>query len=67
MRQLITSALLAVLLADQAASILPARRHNDHHPPHGVRRMIETLQNGRRSPYQCNLERLNLAGVVVYQ
>ncbi len=67
MRQLITSMLLAVLLADQAASILPTRCHNDHHPPHGVRRMIETLQNGRRSPYQCSLERSICAGAIVYQ
>jgi hypothetical protein len=58
MRKLITSTLLAVLLIDMAGSIQPTMYHNQH-PPHGVRRMIKTLENGRRSPSQCSLEQSN--------
>ena len=64
MRQLITSTFLAVLVFDIAGSVNPTVCHDRREPPHGVQRMIETLENKRRSPYQCALEQSSRAAAI---
>lgn len=56
MTKLITSIFLAVLLVDLASAATTASRSDLPEPPHGVRRMIETLENKAVGDYQCALE-----------
>jgi len=57
MTRFITSLFLVVLLADIASTVSPAANGNAHEPPHGVRRMIETLEKKQKRAFVCGRER----------
>jgi hypothetical protein len=51
-----TSLFLAVLLVDLGSAAISTPRGDLPEPPHGVRRMIETLENKKAGAFQCALE-----------
>jgi hypothetical protein len=56
MARFATSILLALLLIDTASAVHSMTHGEAHEPPHGVRRMLETLENKEVGTYQCSLE-----------
>jgi len=57
MTRFVTSLFLAVLLVDIAAAASSTTHGDGHEPPHGIRRMIETLESKKKGASQCALER----------
>ena len=57
MTRFVTSLFLAVLLVDIASAVSPTTQGDAHEPPHGVRRMLETLESKKKRTHHCALER----------
>jgi hypothetical protein len=57
MTRIVTSLFLAVLLADIASAVHTTTQGDTHQPPHGIRRMIETLEKKQKRAFVCGRER----------
>jgi hypothetical protein len=57
MTRFVTSLFLAALLVDIASAAISPTHGDGHEPPHGIRRMIETLENKKKGDHQCARER----------